>query len=265
FSEHRPYVYGDDQRYVDWKLYARSDRHFVKRFEDETNLRCYLIVDRSRSMNFGASSYTKGDYAATLAATLAMFLMRQHDAVGVMTFAETAGRFIPARCRSGQLRTILAALESNLPGESSDLGAALEMAGKLTPRRALTVVISDLLAPLEEVASRLRFLVAKGHDVAVLQTLDRAELEFPFNDASSFEDLETGRKIYVDPAAARREYLERFAAHQEAVRRLCVEAGVELTLLPTDVPLERALRQFVQLRGAQRTQRVRRERQGRGR
>lgn len=248
FSEYRAYTPGDDPRWVDWKLFARSDRHYVKRFEDETNLRCHLVVDRSKSMAFGSAEYSKAEYAITLAASLAYFLMRQHDAVGVMTFGESLGEFLPARNRPGHLHHLLAALESPLAGAGTDLVSPLERLAQLAPRRGLVVLVSDLLASLDELQAKLGYLSSQGHEVIVFQTLDRAEREFNFPEAVTLFDLESGREVYVDAAAARPEYLRRLAAHQQRLDSICSELGISLFTCSTDRALEYSLFDFLSAR-----------------
>lgn len=248
FSEYRSYTPGDDPRWVDWKLYARSDRHYVKRFEDETNLRCYLVVDRSRSMGYGSDRYSKAEYAVTLAASLGYFLMRQHDAVGVMTFNEGLGEYLPARNRPGHLHHVLAALEAPLAGTKTDLVSPLERIAQLAPRRGLIVLVSDLLAPLENLQQRLGYLSSQGHDVIVFQTLDPTERDFAFREAVTLFDLESGREVYIDAQSARKEYLRRFAEHNQKLETLCNELGISLFPCGTDRSLEYCLFDFLHAR-----------------
>lgn len=248
FSEYRQYVQGDDLRYVDWKLYARTDRHYIKRFEDETNLRCYLLVDRSRSMEFGSLGYSKADYATTLAATLAYFLNRQRDAVGLLTFAEELGEYVPARYRPGHFHRLLVSLETPLSGRSTNLVSPIRQMAELTRRRSLVVMISDLLADPEGLDKNLGLLRSCGHEVIVFQVMDPAELEFQFDQPALFEDLESGQKVYVDPAAARQQYLEGLERHEAVIKRACENHGIDRFSLRSDQPLEDAMFQFLQVR-----------------
>ena len=149
FSEYRQYTPGDDPRYLDWKLYARSDRYYIKRFEDETNLRCWLLVDLSRSMSFGTLAYDKAEYAKTAAATLAYFLTQQRDAVGLLTFDETLTEFLPARYRPGHLHRLMLGLERSVGGKSTNIETPLERIAAAVSKRGLIILISDLLAPVE--------------------------------------------------------------------------------------------------------------------
>src|SRR5512133_3917165 len=180
FTEYRQYAPGDDTRYLDWRVFARSDRYFIKRFEDETNLRCHVLVALSRSMTFGSAGYSKAEYAATLAATLARFLYLQGDAVGLITFDETIREYLPARHRTGQLRHLMLALEKPAGGRSTNLAAPLKRVAETVRKRGMLVLISDFLAPVEALEPHLATMSACGHDVILFQLLDPAELDFSF-------------------------------------------------------------------------------------
>lgn len=248
FTEYRQYSAGDDLRYLDWKLYARSDRYYIKRFEDETNLRCHLLVDLSRSMDYGSGSYTKADYARTLAATFSYFLTTQRDAVGLMTFDETIGETIPARYRSGHFRSLMVALERKVSGKATSLAAPLDRAAEQFNRRGMVVLLSDLLTETAELESQLGLLRARGHEVLLFQILDPAELNFDFDEPALFHDVETGREIYVDPQSARDEYLRQLHRHIDHIRGCCDRQGVTFRQFTIDQPLERALSEFLRSR-----------------
>lgn len=254
FTEYRQYTPGDDPRHLDWKLYARSDRHYIKKFEDETNLRCHLLVDNSRSMRFSTVGHTKSDYANTLAATLAWFLFQQGDATGLLTFDETIRDYLPPRSRKTHLRQIMLALEKPASGVSTDLLAPLRRIAELVRRRGVVVLISDLLAPLENLERNLGLLAAAGHELILFQVLDPAEVSFNFSDASMFEDMETQREMYVDPIDARKAYQQKLEAHTSALKALCDRYGIQWHRLATDRPLELALFDF--LRGRSQRNRV---------
>ena len=241
FSEYRQYTPGDEPRYLDWRLFARTDRYYVKRFEDETNLRCYLLVDMSRSMGFGSKDYTKSDYAKTAAATIAFFLSLQRDAVGLLTFDERIQEYLPARFRPGHLHRLVLALEHTLSGRATNLQIPLEQLAATVRKRGLVILISDLLAPVDALEKHLGYLRSRGHEVVVLRVLDPAEQELSFADASLVEDLETGRSLYIDPQAARNAYRQRFAAHADSIRQSCAQLGIDFSVMSTDQPLESAL------------------------
>ncbi|WP_422927739.1 DUF58 domain-containing protein [Singulisphaera sp. PoT] len=241
FTEYREYSPGDDPRYLDWKLFARSDRYCIKRFEDETNLRCSIVLDTSRSMGYGSAGYSKGEYARTAAATIAHFLSTQRDAVGLVTFEDRVVDFIPPRHRPGHMRRLMVVLEREPAGKATDLAGPLEQIAATVRKRGLIILISDLLAPTELLRSRLASLRAIGHDVIVLRILDPEEVRFEFKTPAMFLDVESGREMYVDPEAARGEYLRRFGAHATAIERACADLGIDYESLTTDQPLELVL------------------------
>ena len=245
FTEYRQYSPGDDPRYLDWRLYARSDRYYIKKFEDETNLRCHLLVDNSRSMGYGSLPYTKAQYANTLAATLAYFLYLQGDAVGLLTFDQQIRDYLPARNRTGHLRHLMLALEKPAGGTATDLVAPLKRVAEMMRKRGLMILISDLLAPLEALEKNLISLTACGHEVAIFQVLDPAEAAFNFNKAALFHDLESGRDLYIDPAMARRDYLKKLGDHNAAAEATCQKLGISYYRFATDRPLELALHDFM--------------------
>ena len=241
FSEYRSYSTGDDPKHIDWKLYARSDRHFIKRYEDETNRRCYLVADLSKSMSYGSGDFSKADYARTVAATLAYYLSMQRDNVGLLTFDDAVVDFIAARHRPGHFHQILGCLERAEGGTGTDIEAPLNRIAALVKKRGLIVVLSDLLASIETLQTNLGYLRTRGHEVLLLRVLDPTELTFPFQDATMIEDYETSRNLYVDPNEAREQYLKRFSEHDETVRSICNSLGVDYYHMPTNEPVEHAL------------------------
>lgn len=264
FTEYRQYTPGDDPRYLDWKLYARTDRFYIKKFEDETNLRCHLLVDHSRSMDYGSLSYTKAQYANTLAATLAYFLYLQGDAVGLLTFDEQIREYLPARHRTGHLRRLMLQLEDPSGGTATDLAAPLKRIVEVVRKRSLMVMISDLLAPIESLEKNLTSLAACGHDIMLFHILDPAELTFQFDKAIMFRDVESGRDLFIDPATARKEYLRQLNAHNAAVLATCQRLGVSYRRFATDRALELAMFDFMRerMQRGKTTSRVARSRKG---
>lgn len=260
FTEYRQYSPGDDTRYLDWRLFARSDRFYLKKFEDETNLRCHLLVDQSLSMNYGSLNYSKLDYARTLAATLAWFLNEQGDAVGLFTFAGRVRDYLPARHRRGHLRQLMLALEHESEGSATDLGEPLRRAAELARKRGLMVLISDLLAPVDELERNLGRLTAAGHELVVFQVLDPNEINFDFQNAMLFKDAESRKEIYLDPAAVRSEYQRRLEDHSAGVEGICQKLGFDFHRVITSQPLDLALHDFLRGRG-RRGRRIRRRTQ----
>ncbi len=248
FTEYRQYTPGDDPRYLDWRVFARSDRYFIKKYEDETNLRVHLVADQSRSMDYGSRGITKATYAATLAATLAYFLHGQGDAVGLMTFDERVREYLPARHKLGHLRQLMLALEKPAAGRATDLVTPLERIAALIRRRAMVALISDFLAPIDRLERSLIALSAGGHELNIFHVADPAELNLGLEAAALFEDVENARTVYVDPAAAREGYMRKYRAHAEALQAICRKLGAGYHAISTADPLELALFGFLQER-----------------
>lgn len=245
FTEYRQYSPGDDARYLDWRLFARTDRYYLKRFEDETNLRCHLLVDQSRSMEYGTTGYTKSDYVRTLAATLAWFLHGQGDAVGLVSFDEQVRNYLPPRHRHGHLRQLMLALEHPAEGKATSLEEPLRRVAEMARKRGLIVLLSDLLTPLDGFERNLARLTAAGHEVVLFQALDPNELAFEFQKPVLFQDLETGRDVYVDPATLRAGYQVRLADHCRDAEAICRKLGAAYHRIITNQPLELALVDFL--------------------
>ncbi len=258
FTEYRQYSPGDDTRYLDWRLYARSDRYYLKRFEDETNLRCHLLVDQSRSMDYGSLTYSKSDYVRTLAATLAWLLHGQGDAVGLVSFDECVRDYLPPRHRQGHLRRLMLALEHRSEGRQTNLREPLRRVAELARHRGLILLLSDLLTPLDELEPSLARLTAAGHEVVLFQVLDPNELDFEFQRPMLFQDLESRENVYVDPAALRSEYQFRLAGHCRQAEIICQKIGAAFHRVVTDQPVELALIDF--LRGRSRRNKLVRRR-----
>lgn len=257
FSEYRPYVRGDDPRFMDWKVAARSDRWYVKKFEEETNLRCQVVLDASASMDYGSRGYAKSEYAATLAATLALFLMQQGDAPGVTLFDEALLDHLPARRRSGQLHALLMHLqravekrkvEGGKRNTDQALAGVLFPLGTLVRRRAMLVVISDFLTRLDGLETQLGLFRAMGHEIVLAQVLDPAEVDFPFEKPGAFQDIESGRRLVLDPRRARESYLKKMGVHLEALRTICAKQNITHRLVRTDQPLDAFLFEFLSAR-----------------
>jgi len=248
FSEYRAYVQGDDPRYIDWKVLARSDRTYIKKFEDETNLRCQLVIDHSKSMGYGSQSYTKADYAATLAATLASFLMKQGDAAGLTTFAEGIEEHLPPRNRPGHLRRMITELERPAKATGTSLAVSIGQLADLLRKRGMICLITDLLAPIEHLEKQLALLGAMGHDLVLFHLMDRTEIDFTFEKSAHFRDAESGAERFIDPQLARETYLKRLAAHREQIQQSCDRYNVEYHWCPTDKPLEEVLFTFLSAR-----------------
>lgn len=239
FAEHRPYVPGDDIRHVDWRVFARTERTYLKTYEAETNTNFTVLLDASGSMGFGHGGITKLAYAKLVAATLAWFSRRQRDRVGLVTFAGELRDIVPPAAR--HLPNILHALERTTAQGSGGLARPLATVAQSQPRRGIFVLLSDLYEPVDDVSRALAPLTGAGHDVIVLQVLDAAERTFPFGDATTFRDLESGERLAVSPSKMRERYLAAMDAHITAMRARLSGARVDYTLVDTSMPLDRVL------------------------
>jgi uncharacterized protein (DUF58 family) len=249
FAEYRQYLPGDALATIDWKVYARTDRHVVKKFEEETNLDCHLLVDVSGSMAYGSHVVTKRDYACYLAASLAFLMHRQRDAVGLIAFDEAIVQRVAPSARAGHLRTVLLAIERLPAGARTNVAKPLADLAKVLAKRGLVVVISDLLDDPASVIRGLRQFRQRGTDVVVFQVLDPQELTFRFDDAARFRDVESAHEVFADPAAVRGRYLQAVAGMTDTYRRELGGAGIDYHLLDTSRPLDLALTSYLNARG----------------
>jgi uncharacterized protein (DUF58 family) len=245
FSEYRPFSEGDDPRSIDWKLYARSDRYYIKKFEDETNRRCYLVVDQSKSMEYRSIAYSKLDYARTLAATLAFHLSQQRDAVGMVTFDSEIADVLTARFRTGQLKRLLSLLERKPSGDRTDLRGPLSQVAELVRQRSLMIVISDFLVPPEELRVPLGYLAARKHEVVLLRILDPNEIDFNGSRPVMIRDIESGAEKFVDPQSIAGSYRRRFSEHESILRGVVEPLGIAYHVMRTDTPLDASLVEFL--------------------
>lgn len=250
FAEHRAYMPGDDIRRIDWRLYARTDRYYVKEFEADTNANFVVLLDVSGSMAYQGTGVAKLDYARMLAGSLAYFASRQRDRVGLVTFDDDVVDYVPPSAK--HLEVLLHTLDRARPGRQGRLVPPMRKIVELLHRRGLVVLISDFYEEPESVADAVRALRYAGNDVIVFHLLDPTELAFPFEAAQSFEDLETGERIPVVPAELRERYREIVQAHVGALRTLLRAERIDYAMLDTSQPLEHAL--FVLLSERERLQ-----------
>jgi len=255
FAEHRDYRPGDDLRLLDWRAFARSDRYTIKHFEQETHLRAHLLLDVSASMAFddGVAATDKRGYAATLLAAMAFILLGQGDAVGLITFADLLGEAVPARARPGQLDAILTLLSEAPTGPlRTDLKATLTACSERVGRRGLVVLASDLLDFESTALEPLTRLRALGHDVIVFQVLHPHELDFPYRELARFRDPESGETLDTDPEAVRQAYLDQMQQFVVGCRQRCTVAGARYVLARTDIPVQEAVAEALQIGKARR-------------
>ncbi len=249
FRQHRSYVPGDEIRHIDWKVFGKTDRFYIREYEEETNLRATLLLDKSGSMAYGSGSVTKFDYAIRLAACLAHLMLRQADGVGLVTFDREMDQYIPPRSRPGHLRVLLDALQKCRPGDETELGAVFHELVPKIQRRGLLIVISDCFGEIHELMSALAHFRHAHHELIVFQLWDRAELEFPFDQWTRFDSLEVQNLNYlVDPAHLRRAYLERLGQFREELRSGCHRHRIDLVPLVTDQPYAQALAGYLNAR-----------------
>ena len=250
FAEYRHYLPGDDLSAVDWKAYARSDRPCIKRFEEETNVACHLLLDVSASMGYrGGAAMTKLEYGAVLAGSLAYLMNRQRDATGLMTFDDEIRLRMPARARSSHLHAVLLALDRLRPGAASNVARPLNQFARALLKRSLVVLISDLLDDPVPLLRGLKQLRVRGTDVVVFQILDRDEVTFPFRGSSRFRDLESAAEVVADPAAVRAGYLRELDRLTATYTRELAGAGIDYVRLDTSQPLDFALQAYLSRRG----------------
>jgi uncharacterized protein (DUF58 family) len=248
FLQHRQYVAGDDLRHVDWKVWGKQDRLYVKQYEEDTNLRACLLVDLSASMAYGSGPMTKCDYAVTAAAALAYLLLRQHDSVGCVAFDEAIRQIIPNRTTTHHLTTIIRALNAAEPRDKTNLSGVLNQVAEAYPRRGMMVVLSDLLVDTEDMLRGLRLLRQRGHDVLVLHIMDDDELDFLFSGPARFEGLESTDHLNCNPRALRQGYLDALEEFLAKVRRGCARDRIDYALIRTSQPLDAALVAFLSQR-----------------
>lgn len=252
FAEYRQYMPGDDLSSIDWKVYARSDRYYVKKFEEETNLDCHLLLDLSASMGYGSRGLSKLEYASLLAASLAYLMHRQRDAVGLTTFDDDIVSMQTPSARPSHMQSLLVTLDRMVLGKRTDVSKPLHVLANGIAKRGMVVLISDLLDEPAHVLEGLRHFRFHGSDVVVFHVMDPAELTFPFERASRFRDLEDAEEIVAVPSVVRQAYLDAMNATHETYKRELGAAGIDYRLLDTSQPLEFALTAYLSTRGRKR-------------
>ena len=250
FAEHREYAPGDDLRYLDWKVYGKSDRFYVKRYEEETNLLCHVVLDVSESMDFGTEGVSKFDYAATCAAALAHLVVEQSDAAGLVLFDDDVRAVLPPGNSTLHLKHIFDTIEKAKTTGRTDVGKVLVRVADQLRKRGLVVVISDLVGDVEDVLRGLRQLRSRRHDVIVLQVLDPAEIEFPFENMTLFEGLEGHDDLLADPKALRQSYLSRLETFRTRLRAGCLAERIDIVEMSTRTPLDVALTSYLSRRAS---------------
>lgn len=248
FAEYRQYLPGDDLSTIDWKVYARSDRYYVKKFEEETNVDCHLLLDISASMGYGSRGVTKLRYGSMLAAALAYLMNRQRDGVALTTFDDAIVTMLPPSARASHLRSLLVTLDRIELGRRTNVSKPLHLMADAIGKRGIVVLISDLLDDPARVVEGLRHFRFRGSDVVVFHLLDPAERSFPFERAARFRDIELGDELMAVPSIVRQEYLDALQRAIDGYRRELGSGGVDYQLLETSTPLEFALMAYLSTR-----------------
>ena len=248
FAEHKEYSPGDEIRHIDWKAFGKFDKYYVKQFEEETNLRAYLLVDASASMAYKSGTYSKLEYATRLAATLSFLLLRQQDGVGLCIFQEDVGTYVPARATSAHLVNVLGALEAAKPAGTTALAKALRFTSELARRRSVIIVLSDLFDADPAVPDLLKQLRSRQHEVVLFHLLDHDELAFPFDALTIFESMEDSSRLLVDPPTVREDYMRELARFIKGYEQHAHEAGLEHRVVDTSTPLAKTLLGFLERR-----------------
>jgi uncharacterized protein (DUF58 family) len=246
FSEHRKYVPGDDLRMIDWNVYAKTDRFYVKKFQAETNLDGYLLVDCSASMDFATGDrMTKLDYSICLAAALGYLMIHQQDKVGLVTFDDRLRTFLPPKAKRSHLMNILSTLARTRPSGQTDLARALhDVAGRIR-KRSLIILLSDLLSDQTQVLPALHHLKFRGHDLIIFQVLDHSEVVFDFEGQIRFQEPETQQELQTDPQAMRASYLRELQAFVEEYRRQCRQIRADLVVVDNAMTFDKALIEYL--------------------
>ena len=251
FSEHRRYEPGDDPKDIDWQVFARTDRIYIKRYHAETNITGYLLMDLSRSMAYTyRQNLTKFDYAICLAAAISYLMIHQQDPVGLMTFDDELRASLPARSRRSQLGAILSVLQRCKPTGTTNIAGNLRRAGAMIRHRSLMMLMSDLLADPDEIIDAVRMLRFRGHDVILFHILDEAEVTFPFSGSVDLLEPETDDHEIVDAAGIRSEYLQALSELRERFRSTCLAIGADYVPLDTSMPFDKALVEYLSQRQA---------------
>ncbi|MFB0527015.1 MAG: DUF58 domain-containing protein [bacterium] len=241
FAQHREYSPGDETRHVDWKVYGRKDKYFVKQYQEETNLKGYILLDRSASMGYKSGEISKLQYGSYLAASLAFLMLRQQDSVGLATFDERIKKYIPPRQSKGHLSLILEELEKLVPSSQTGINRSLRELGQYTKRRGLIILISDLLDEQEKVLNGLKYFRFKKHEVIVFHLLDPAELELPFTNILWLEDMENRRRVLTHPEIIREKYKNVLKEFVETYKLNCLRSDIDYCLINTKTPLDFSL------------------------
>ena len=248
FAEHRAYGPGDEIRHIDWKLYGKTDRFFVKQYEEETNLRSYILLDTSRSMEYKSNKISKLDYGNYLSAALAYLMINQQDGVGLTLFDNQIQTFIPPRSKPGHVKTILTHLDKTGSGKDTNVGIVLHEMAERIKKRGLIILISDLFDETENIINGLKHFRHNKQEIIVFHVMDRKELNFDFSNRTKFKDMETDEQITTEPWKIRKIYQQAIQSYQDELRLRCREQKIDYVPLFTDQNLDLALNEYLKKR-----------------
>ncbi len=248
YLDHRAYTPGDEIRTLDWKILARTDKYYVKLFEDETNLRAYILLDCSRSMFFQSGKLSKLEYGSYLAAALSYLMLHQNDAVGLVMFDREIRQFLGPRARPAQFRRILDLLDEAPAGSDTNVGTILHEVAERVRRRGLVILISDLIDDVPKIANGLQHFRHNNHEVIVFHVMDDAELTFPYDRLTRFKDMEGAGRVVANPKSLRNRYLARINAFIDGLKEVCFERGISYNLANTQEPYDKFLAAYLEKR-----------------
>lgn len=249
FAEHRQYMPGDNIRNIDWKVYAKSDRYYIKQFEEETNLKAYILLDCSASMAYSSGDrISKLDYAGLLTAALSYMMLRQRDAVGLVTFDDKLRRYIPPRSKSGHLHLLLNEIAAQRPSEATDISATLHEMAERIKRRGLIIIMSDLLDDADKIISGLKHFRYNKHEMIVFHILDPRERDFAFSSEAVFKDMETGEEITTQPYQIKHDFAQQVKGFSDEIANACRQSNINYFPIDTSMPFDTALYAFLSKR-----------------
>ena len=250
FSEHRKYTLGDEIRDIDWGVYGKTDKYYVRKYQAETNLECFLVVDMSESMGYryGKKGVTKLEYAIYLAAAMGYMMTKQQDPVGLVTFDTNIRGYFPPKSSRSQLISIISELSKNKPGGQTDFDKTITQTVELIKHRGLVIIFSDLLGDPKSVVNGIHQFRFRQHEVILFHVLDAAEVEFPFQGTTIFEDVETGERIQINPDSIRESYQKQMKEFIDNYEKACLDANVDYVQVTTSTPFDKALMEFLMRR-----------------
>ncbi|MFO0793092.1 MAG: DUF58 domain-containing protein [Candidatus Brocadiaceae bacterium] len=245
FLEHKEYSPGNEIKHIDWKVHARTDKYYIKEFEEETNLKCYIFIDTSGSMGYKSTGISKLEYASTLAASLSYLLLNQSDLVGMISFGDKIVQYVPPRSRITHLHVLLNTLTTLKTGGKSNISGILNEFVEKIGRRSLVIIISDFLDDIKKIIHQLKYFQVKKNEIILFHILDPYELTFPFETTTYFESMEDDRRILAEPKSIKDRYLAELNRYLEQFKQSCLENRIDYWLINTTTPLDQTLIKFL--------------------